>query len=301
MESDLDQVHRRPGGRSARIRQDVLDATLEVLSTEGYAAVTLDTVATRAGVHRTTLHRRWGTPIALVLDALFERSEEVIGTIDTGTLVGDLEALLAAVRANLESPLGSAVTIALAAERSPDVAAASRRFWERRFEVVGPLVERAVDRGELVPIEPARFLELAVAPLFFRLLVQHGTIDADLVADVISSMTVGSGAPASAITVRVTHPDRAGAEAVADRLVSGGYAACVHVTEHDSVYTWKGALERAHEVELAITTTRARRADVIAVIRDDHPDELPAIGWTALDGTPEYVAWIAESVQIRSK
>ncbi|MFE7396817.1 TetR/AcrR family transcriptional regulator, partial [Streptomyces sp. NPDC057557] len=53
-------TRRRPGGRTARIRKQVLDAVLSELGEHGYDGLTTDTVAARAGVHRTTVYRRWG-------------------------------------------------------------------------------------------------------------------------------------------------------------------------------------------------------------------------------------------------
>ena len=76
---------RRPGGRSARVRADVIAATLAELGERGYAALSLDSVARRAGVHKTTLYRRWGTREELVLEAMLERAGEHISVPDTGS------------------------------------------------------------------------------------------------------------------------------------------------------------------------------------------------------------------------
>jgi AcrR family transcriptional regulator len=51
---------RRPGGRSARVRAAAIAATLAELAETGYSALSLENVARRAGVHKTTLYRRWG-------------------------------------------------------------------------------------------------------------------------------------------------------------------------------------------------------------------------------------------------
>ena len=64
---------RRPGGRSARVRSAVLAATLEVLVETGYDGMTVDAVAARAGVHKTTVYRRWPTKAALVAAAAADR------------------------------------------------------------------------------------------------------------------------------------------------------------------------------------------------------------------------------------
>ena len=59
----------RPGGRSARVREAVLAATAAELSERGFAAMTIEDIATRSGVHKTTIYRRWSTLSQLVADA----------------------------------------------------------------------------------------------------------------------------------------------------------------------------------------------------------------------------------------
>jgi AcrR family transcriptional regulator len=68
-------VRRRPGGRSAQVRRTVLDAALAELSAVGYAAFTIDGVARRSGVHKTTIYRRWNGPGQLVADAIISYAD----------------------------------------------------------------------------------------------------------------------------------------------------------------------------------------------------------------------------------
>src|SRR3712207_1543584 len=84
---------RRPGGRSARVRAAVLSATIDALVDVGYDGLSVEDVARRAGVHKTTVYRRWPTRAALVAEATRERSQQVIPVPDTGTLAGDLRQL----------------------------------------------------------------------------------------------------------------------------------------------------------------------------------------------------------------
>src|SRR5215212_9632406 len=84
----------RPGGRSARVRQAVLAATSQLLDEAGYAGVEVPEVARLAGVHPTTIYRRWRTKERLVGDVLLERSEPLSPTPDTGSLAKDLRCLM---------------------------------------------------------------------------------------------------------------------------------------------------------------------------------------------------------------
>src|SRR5580693_4679657 len=94
-------VRRRPGGRSARVRQSVLDATLTVLSEEGVDKLTVADIAERSGVHETSIRRRWGTKENLICDALLNYSEVHLPIPDTGSIRGDLGAFASELAAYL--------------------------------------------------------------------------------------------------------------------------------------------------------------------------------------------------------
>jgi AcrR family transcriptional regulator len=193
-----DTVHRRPGGRSARVREAVLDATIEAIVAGGYAGLTIDDVARRAGVHKTTLYRRWATREAMVLDALLARSATHVAVPDTGTLRGDLVALLRAVAANITSREGRALVMALLLETRgvPGLDALRQEFWSTRFELVAAVVERAIERGELEgTVDAALLVELAIAPLYLRVLVTGEEIDDAFVVAVADHVMTGAGAP----------------------------------------------------------------------------------------------------------
>ncbi|GAF46990.1 TetR/AcrR family transcriptional regulator [Rhodococcus wratislaviensis] len=164
---------KRTGGRSARVRQAVLTATLDQVAEHGIEGLTVGDVAARAGVAETTIYRRWGTRTALVADAVTELAAVGNPVPDTGTLRGDLHQLADQI-AHLISRPGIArllaTTIALSAD--PDVAAARRRFWNDRFERTAHVIRKAIERGELPEdVDPREVLETLSAPLYFRLLV----------------------------------------------------------------------------------------------------------------------------------
>jgi AcrR family transcriptional regulator len=183
---------RRPGGRSARVRDAVLTSTIEVLAERGVVGVTVDSVAKRAGVNPTTVYRRWPTINGLIMEALSANSADVIPLPDTGSVRGDLTQVLAEVRAYITSPPGRAlVNSTIGATRDADVAALRQAFWSARFAVVAEVVRRGVDRGELPTGIDERFLiETATAPLYFRIFVVAGTVDDDLI-DRIVQLVVG--------------------------------------------------------------------------------------------------------------
>lgn len=179
----------RPGGRTARTRAAVRDAVLAGLVETGYPGLTVEYVAEHSGVHKTTLYRRWGGVEGLVADALELAGEDSWTPPDTGSLRGDLRALTQEILDSFGDPAGAATPAAFiaAAFQSARAADALRAFYTERFARCAPLVERAVERGEVPSgTEPGALMRAASAPLFFRLFISRepiGTADADQAAD----------------------------------------------------------------------------------------------------------------------
>ncbi len=175
-------VRRRPGGRSARVRQSVLDATLALLGEGGLNGLTVADVAARAGVHETSIRRRWRTKENLICDALLNHSEQQLPIPDTGALREDLAAFAAELVAYLTTPLGTALLQAIAATgEDPALAEARTAFWQTRHELASAMIERAVARGELSAAVDSRLaLEALIAPLHFRTLLTDEPLDEDL-------------------------------------------------------------------------------------------------------------------------
>lgn len=97
------------------------------------------------------------------------------------------------------------------------------------------------------------------------------------------------------VLVRTTVARRADADALADRLVERGLAACVHVQALRSTYRWQGAVERADEWLVEARTTPDRVDDVRAALLDGHPYEVPLVEALRVDGVPEpYLRWARE-------
>jgi AcrR family transcriptional regulator len=164
----------RPGGRTARTREAVFDATLEELASRGYEGISVESVALRAGVHKTTVYRRWGGKDELVAEALQAAAESRIEVPDSGDIDTDLRTLARAVLATLTSRDGAAAVRALVsgAQHSAEVGRVVRRFWAARLARVEPIVERAIDRGQLPRgTVAAELLHYVAAPLFHGLLI----------------------------------------------------------------------------------------------------------------------------------
>lgn len=172
----------RPGGRSATVNRSVLEAALAEVVDRGYGDFTFESVATRAGVHRSTIYRHWSNKEDLVADALLAFSAVAIPMPDTGSTDDDLDHLATSIARNIGSPFGEGLLRALIsdASRVPAVVSAAQRFWEQRFALVRDVTGRAVARGDLpADLDADAFVEALVSPLFFRLFVTGKPIDED--------------------------------------------------------------------------------------------------------------------------
>ncbi|MEV0248032.1 TetR/AcrR family transcriptional regulator [Nocardia sp. NPDC050712] len=175
------ETQRRPGGRSARVRDAVRQATLVEVTQRGYQGLTVENVAKRSGVHKTSIYRRWGSPEGLVADALELAAAEPIPIPDTGSLDGDLRAITEAVRAGFASPHGGAIGCAfiLAGMQNPAAAAALQNFTAARRKQSVVVVERAVARGEVSEsIDAEELIRFALAPIYYRIFVTHEPVTA---------------------------------------------------------------------------------------------------------------------------
>ncbi|MCB5167500.1 TetR/AcrR family transcriptional regulator [Streptomyces bambusae] len=172
---------RRTGGRSARVRAQVLAAVGELLVAGGYDGLTVDAVAERAGVHRTTVYRRWRDVGGLLADVLDAASDDTWRPPDTGSLEGDLTALNQEVYEALAGGPGLTAALIAAGFRSSEAAGALSRFWEDRHARCAVVTDRAVERGELPAASDARaLLVAATAPVYHELLLLRAAPDPEL-------------------------------------------------------------------------------------------------------------------------
>ncbi len=150
-------------------------------------------VAERAGVHKTSIYRRWGDAGSLLLDALLSRAGEELPVPDTGSLEEDLLRLVEEVAAFLEGALGGALArMAVSMVSNEDLVAARREYFSGRFARVAEVFERAVEREELpAGTDPHLALEALVGPLYLRVLVTGEPLDEDFQKAVVEIVLGG--------------------------------------------------------------------------------------------------------------
>jgi AcrR family transcriptional regulator len=164
----------RPGGRTARTRQAVLRAVIEELNDTGYADATVERVAQRAGVAKTTIYRRWGSLDRLLAELMAEHAAREIPVPDEGTLDGDLHALADRILASLRVPALRAAFGAIVTEAAADPAAREllSGFLAGRIATMTVIIDRAIARGELPPhTDAAGLLGTVTSVIYYRLYV----------------------------------------------------------------------------------------------------------------------------------
>jgi AcrR family transcriptional regulator len=186
---------RRGRPRSEKASQAILEAAAELLLARGLAAVSMDAVAERAGVSKATIYRWWPTKETLALDALYHEWEGVPADTDTGSLRGDLLALLRPwVRLAGSRPYGRVIA-ALITEALTDEKFAAEyraRFVEPRRDQARAIFRRAIGRGEIpagTKVEVA--LDLLYGPVYHRLLHGHAPLSDRFVRDLIDTVLDG--------------------------------------------------------------------------------------------------------------
>jgi AcrR family transcriptional regulator len=194
--ADVDEPLRRGRPRSEQARIAILNAGAELLLANGLDAVSMDAVATRAGVSKATIYRWWRTKETLALDALFYEWDVVRQTSrSTGSVRGDLLSLLRPwVRLVGSLPYGRVIMALInEAQTDPEFAKEYRaRLVEPRREQARAIFRRAIERNEIqasTKIEVA--LDLLYGSLYHRLLLGHAPLDDRFVRDVVDTVLSG--------------------------------------------------------------------------------------------------------------
>jgi AcrR family transcriptional regulator len=191
--TDTDTEARRPGRpRRAEVDASILEAATELFTELGYDGLCVEGVATRAGVSKATIYRRYPNKAALVIAAAAALGRSAKGpSPDTGSLRADLRALGDGYRRLLEhSDAGRAIpAMIVARHRDPELAAAYRSFVAGRRAEAADVVCRGITRGEIRSESDVELIvDLVVGPLFYKILFQGDPLADDYVDDLVDSV-----------------------------------------------------------------------------------------------------------------
>lgn len=189
--------------RSAEARRKALAAAADLIVERGVGSLSIEEVAARSGVAKTTIYRHWPERASLIIDTVRATFEHV-ATPDTGNLRTDLATFFGGLlRADLSGTAGKIMPCLIdAAARDDEIEGLLNRLGVERQQPVMTIVERAQARGQLpAGLDPEVVIGAIVGPIVFRKVIQRRPVDEayiDACLDVSirglqTSVTAGTG------------------------------------------------------------------------------------------------------------
>jgi AcrR family transcriptional regulator len=185
----------RPPGRprSEAARRAILIAALELVAEVGYARLTIEGIAARAGVGKQTIYRWWPTKGDILLEAAAVKAELHVPVTDHGSYEADLRAFLKASYKLANHPqLGDLLRAIIAeAQINPEFGARFRAdFLQRRRDALAVITDRALERGDLPERpDPVTIADIVFGTIWYRVTATRQPLDNDLVEDLTATLT----------------------------------------------------------------------------------------------------------------
>lgn len=196
------KTRRVPSG-AAIMQPAVTEALTRALFEEwaryGYVGISLERVAQRAGVGKAALYRRWPSKLAMVAERLEHVGIEMAPIMDTGSLEGDIKALLYQFRRVLRHRLVRRILPDLHAEmqRNPALAGGVRsRVQIERRQRAASILQRAIARGELpADTDIELFNDAGGGMLYWRMIITRDRADRDYLEALTTFIVAGLQKP----------------------------------------------------------------------------------------------------------
>lgn len=186
-----DDHRKRPRRRGEALVAAILEATIDELVEKGYPALTMESVAQRAGASKASLYRRWETRAELVMDAVYRMAPMPEQIPDAGELRADLLEVLRQTAATLEGPAGTALRGLLADSLADNVRIDELRTKSqgRNRKLIAEVLRRAVARGEISEetVLPIR-LEVGAALIRNQFLFHDELLDEALFVSIVDDV-----------------------------------------------------------------------------------------------------------------
>lgn len=171
----------------------ILNAALAALTENGYDATNMDDIAARAGVGKAAIYRRWSSKAALITDVLLYwrpdlRTDDVA---DTGSLAGDIDALIGRVARNDKELITNdlVLRVALEATRDPQLAAAlGDLILLKGTPILATILARAAARGEIDPDRDWSLVTDVLTAMSLLRVLNGQSVDADFIRQVIDTL-----------------------------------------------------------------------------------------------------------------
>jgi AcrR family transcriptional regulator len=175
-------------------RERVLTTTLDLLTEAGLDELTIDDVSRRSGVAKTTIYRHWPNRSALVIDACSRMTDGEEAPPDTGSLEGDVRAILTNFAELLGTARWSSIvpSIVDVAEHDPAFADIHARIQRGHAAPLKAALDRAASRGDIAPkADRDAFAAALLGPLFYRRWFSREPIDTEFLEIIIANVVGG--------------------------------------------------------------------------------------------------------------
>lgn len=185
---------KKPLTRGAPVVDGVLRATIEALADMGYGALTIDEVASRAQVNKTTIYRRWPTKPDLVRAALRLMAQSKMQFEETGSLRGDLLALGRRMVVAASSPIGcSMIRMLIGDGEQPELLEIMLSLRSEHEQVPRRVVEQAIARGELpADTDPLLLPGTMIGTIHHMIFMRRETIGEEFLVKLVDLLMMGA-------------------------------------------------------------------------------------------------------------
>lgn len=186
----------RPRSETSKIA--ILDATVDLLEEFGYSSLTIEAIAARAGVGKSTIYRWWSNKAFLVFDAFLMSTETHLYFLEKASLRENFRQHLHYLATILNGTLGRTVVglVAGSEEESEMARAFYTNFLKSRREDAKWILDRAIAQGEIQStIDLDVVSDMLYAPVYYRILIYKKKVDSKFIDTLVDQVMKGIGAP----------------------------------------------------------------------------------------------------------
>jgi AcrR family transcriptional regulator len=191
-DSGAEPARGRGRPRDRGLDDRILEQLLALLASHGYAELTLDELAARCGVAKTTILRRWPSKAAVAAAGVERLTLQSVDVPGSGTLRGDLHALLHAAVSTFVRGRGQFVPrLIREAGHHPEVTDLLYTVLHTRRQAYRRVLALAIARGELAPtVDQELLIDLLLGPIWLRLLITRDPITREYVDAVVQAVLI---------------------------------------------------------------------------------------------------------------
>jgi len=194
----MENIKKHTRRRSQKSYDAIIEATLRQLDEKGYVKLSIEGIATQAGVGKQTIYRWWSSKAALVIEAYSEKVSESYLLPETGAIQSDLEQFLFSVFRDVSQPPSSYVMTGLISEAQTNPEIATQffdGFIQGRHEFLAKILQSSIERGEIkADADIAVVEDMVFGPMWYRLLIGHAPLNEEFAREIIKNILAGISA-----------------------------------------------------------------------------------------------------------